>query len=137
MYPQIPCDPVAKHTLQTTDLKDSYLSRYVEYRHLSFHELSGQKTFALHYSMINLPFDGMHPMWFVSCQRQYTNHKKDNRPQRVTIHKTSTEIFIDVKSIGFHFPTFSSCAGLQHNITYDQKLQAEIVPVIPNLETGK
>jgi len=40
MYPQIPCDPVAKQTLQTTDLKDSNLSCYVEYRHLSFHELS-------------------------------------------------------------------------------------------------
>jgi len=40
MYPQIPCDPVEKHTLQTTDLNDSNLSRYVQYRHLSFHELS-------------------------------------------------------------------------------------------------
>jgi len=40
MYPQIPCEPVAKHTFQTTDLKHSNLSRKVEYHHLSFHELS-------------------------------------------------------------------------------------------------
>jgi len=36
MYSQIPCEPVAKHTLESTDLNDSNLGYYVEYRHISF-----------------------------------------------------------------------------------------------------
>ena len=120
MYSQIPCEPVAKHTLESTDLNDSNLSCYVEYRPISFSwAFSGVPLgearhrrllyFIIQWSSYRLMVCILYGWCPVSVSTQTIN-----RQQTITCHNPQN-----------YYRNFHRCAKLQFSLFFTCRIVAQ------------